>query len=234
MWRSVGRLGSVVLSTVLLIAGCGLLEESPPIATPTPSTANLLIDAGFETTNPPAWRWVNMFATFEPSSELARSGERSLELTNAPGTPTTNAAIQTVNVTDVPEFFSGYYRVDDWPEADGYLQLTVRTASDCPEPVRALRFIIAGAAEEPEPAPPDVRYVFLSRDPPVDGEWTYFAYPLREAFIARGMAVPTGFSRLDYTLELSSAASEGAVAYFDDVYLGPQSANPNRSKETRE
>jgi hypothetical protein len=78
-----------------------------------------------------------------------------------------------------------------------------------------------------------VRYVFLSRDAPVVGEWTYFAYPLREAFIAEGFALPSGFSSLDFMLEIRSSADD-AHAYFDDLYMGTQAGNPNRPKEGRE
>jgi hypothetical protein len=147
-----------------------------------------------------------------------------------------DAATQTLNVADVPEFFSGFYRVDDWPDdGSAYLQLTIRAASEGPEPVRALRFIIAGAAAEPEVPPPDLRYVFLSRDAPERGEWTYFGYPLRDAFVSEAFAVPSGFASLDVTIEVHSTTGEGGVTvHYDDLYFGPQSENPNRPKETRE
>jgi hypothetical protein len=236
--RAGGRIATIVLTAALFIAGCGLLEESPPAAMPTPSPANLLIDPGFETTNPPAWRWANAFvaSAFEPTTSIVRSGTRSAELsTDGTGAGTKNAAVQTVNTTEVPEFISGYYFVSDWPDGDAaYLQVTVRAGPGF-EPVRAIRLLLAGADREPEPAPPDVRYVFLSRDAPITREWTYFAYPIRQAFIDRGWAVPSGFVSLDVTLEIHpNSVQPRVVVFYDDVYLGPQAGNPNRPKEKRE
>lgn len=231
--RTAWRLATVAIAATLLIAGCGLLEESPPVATPTPAISNILIDPGFETSDPPAWRSLNN-SPLVSSTELARSGERSAALASDGAD---SVAVQTVSVSEMPEFLSGYYRVEEWPDsADAYLQFTVRAAGAGVEPVRALRFLIAGAAEEPEPPAPEVRFVFLSRDRPVVGEWTYFAYPVREAFVTRALAVPTGFSAIDITVEARSSGGGGEpiTAYFDDLYLGPQAGNPNRPRETRE
>jgi hypothetical protein len=236
--RSAGR-GAVLLALALVTgAACGAFEESPPPATATPTRTNILVDAGFETTNPPAWRWaIPAFAApFAPATDTVRTGTYAARLAADPANPVLASITQAIAAADVPEFFSGYYRVASWPDDENaYLEWTIRVAAQGAEPVREVRFLIAGAQVEPAPQSADARYVFLSRDPPVIGEWTYFAYPIQEALRAAG-GVPSGVTGLDVTIAIhaSGDSTEPLAAYFDDLYVGTQLGNPNRPKEHRE
>lgn len=219
--------------SAIVLAACGAFEESPPVSPPTASASNLLIDPGFETTNPPAWLALGA-ATAEvliPSEEQARSGTRGARFR----TDGLRGAVQSVSTAEFPEFLSGYYRVNSWPDdGSAYLQFSVRAPTGSFDLAPEIRFLIAGARIEPEPSP-DVPYVYLTRDAPVVGEWTYFAYPVRQAFIELRAGVPAAWASIDVTVEARS--QEGAppeVAYFDDLYFGSQIGNPNRPKETRE
>ena len=220
------------LIVLVISSGCGAFEESPPEATPTPSAMNVLVDAGFEG-SAPAW------TTFPPttstehiSADHARSGASSLAVSI--GTYPAMAAVQSVNPKDFPEFLSGYYRIDHWREGDAYLQFVVKARAANGGPDLDVRFLIAGAALPPETGP-DARYVFLSRGEPATGDWTYFAYPLKDAFEHHAGGVPTSWASIDVSLEIHGGRAGAAeTAYFDDVYLGPQAGNPNHPKQARD
>ncbi len=133
---------------------------------------------------------------------------------------------------EFPEFLSGFYRVDAWPGDGAYLRFTVYAPTGAFEAAPEIWFIIAGSA----PAPSETSLaptVFLSRAAPVIGEWTYFAYPLRQAFLDNVAAIPATWASIQVSVELRSGADGAeATAYFDDIYLGTQIGNPNRPKET--
>lgn len=210
----------------LLFAACGAFEDSPLPPMPTPTTANLFIDPGFESGT--GWIAPSLF----PDTEHAHGGERSVRLSvnGPPGSG--DAAMQSVVTAEFPEFLSGFYRVDDWPAGGAYLQFTVRAATARYEVVPEVRFIIAGTGSEAAPSSP-APAVFLSRAAPATSEWTYFAYPLRKAFFDKTAALPATWASVEVSLELRSLS--GAVqttAYFDDMYLGTQIGNPNRPKQS--
>jgi hypothetical protein len=213
-----------------LAAGCGAFEESSPPPSPVPGSANLLADGGFEGTAP-AWVVFPPAGAHELTTEQSHSGTSSIALHLSQQVGALSAT-QSLNPASFPEFLSGYYRVDGWPDGEAYLQFVVKATGGAAEEVRELRFVIAGAASDPEPAP-EARYVFLSRGAPASGEWVYFAYPIRQAFESRAGAVPQAWNSIDVSLEARSLAgeSEGTV-YFDDLFAGAQIDNPNRPKET--
>ena len=232
--RMLGRTSMILTAaSAIVLANCGAFEESPPVPPPAGAASNLLIDPGFETTNPPAWLATGATAVevLIPSEEQARNGTRSARFR----TDGLRGAVQSVNTAEFPEFLSGYYRVDSWPDdGSAYLQFSVRAPTGSFTLAPEIRFVIAGASGEPERSP-GVPYVHLSRDAPVVGEWTYFAYPLRQAFIERLAVVPETWASIDVTVEARSApGAPPVVAYFDDLYLGSQIGNPNKPKETRE
>jgi hypothetical protein len=235
VWRWVaGRTFRVLAAAAAIaLAGCGAFEESPAPPSPVPATSNLLLDPGFETTNPPAWLAVGSLTVeaLIPTEERARGGTRSAVFRS----DGLRGAVQAVATPEFPEFVSGYYRVDSWPDGgSAYLELSVRAPTGAFAPVPSVRFLLAGATADPEPSP-DAPSVFLSRDAPAAGAWTYFAYPVRQAFIDKLAAVPPSWASIDVTVEVRSAAGAPlAVAYFDDLYLGSQAGNPNRPKETRQ
>ncbi len=210
----------------LLIAGCGAFEESPTPLAPAPAAANLLVDPGFELGV--GWTATSLFL----DTQYAHGGERSMRLLvqGPPGSGDT--AMQSVVTAEFPEFLSGFYRVDDWPGGGAYLQFTVRAATARFEVVPEVRFIIAGIGSEAAPSSA-APAVFLSRDAPATGEWTYFAYPLRKAFLDKLAALPATWASVDISLELRTLSGVvQTTAYFDDIYLGTQVGNPNRPKQS--
>jgi hypothetical protein len=232
-WRTRRRIRrSAAMAPLLwaaLVAACGLLEESPPTPTPTPAASNVLIDPGFETSEPPAWLALGGegILVLPPSQETVRSGVYSARF----ATDGVRGAVQSIATAEFPEFLSGYYRVPRWPRDGAFLQVTVRAPTGAFEAVPEVRFIIAGTGAAPDPA---ARYVFLSRDRPASGDWTYFAYPVRDAFAAQG-GVPAAWASIDITVEVVATGPDvEAVAYFDDLYAGTQIGNPNRPKERRQ
>lgn len=212
----------------LVMAGCGAFQESPPEPTPAPSAANLIANPGFELASD--WMWTRPVSFSTAGSPHAGSSTLRLRVNGSGGA--VDGAMQSVNTAEFPEFLSGFYRTDEWPDDGAYLQFRVRAATGAFETVPEVRFLIAGVASEPPEEPP-ASYVFLSRAAPAIGEWTYFAYPVRQAFRDETGAIPTAWVSVDVSLELRST-SDGAdaTAYFDDIYLGPQVGNPNKPKET--
>jgi hypothetical protein len=219
---------SVALSAI--VAACGAFEESPATPTPDASSANLLVDAGFEGAAP-GWVAFPPAGADEISKDEAHSGRSSMALHLSPQVPALSVT-QSLNPAAFPEFLSGYYRVDRWPRGRGYLQFVVKAPGGTPDEVREVRFIIAGAASDPDP-PPHPPNVFLDRDGPPTDEWTYFAYPIAQAFQSVAGGVPQAWNSIDISVEAHQTADAGPVtAYFDDLYVGPQLDNPNRPKES--
>jgi hypothetical protein len=212
---------------------CGVFDESPVVPAPTPSGENLLADGGFEG-GATAWTAFPPAGAHEVTSSAAHGGASSMALRLSPSVSQL-AVTQVLNPSTFPEFVSGFYRVDQWPEEGAFLQFVVSARGAAPDETREVRFVIAGVSTAPdEENSPLVRYVFLSRDDPVVGEWTYFAYPVRYAFQVTTGRVPEAWTSIDVSVEARSLT--GAIestAYFDDLYAGPQAGNPNRPKQTR-
>ena len=79
----------------------------------------------------------------------------------------------------------------------------------------------------------NARYVYLNRDDPAVGEWTYFSYPVLDAVRKALGWDPVGWDYIETFFEARyDAKTLGTVAdadvYYDDLYLGPQAFNPNR------
>ena len=219
--RALGVL--VVAAAALIFAACGLYDEHPyalPSAT-APAGVNLLQDASFEDTG--AWTPTALTA-FSIDGERAYSGIASGELR---GTKAGAAASQPLEgLTSIPEFVSGYYRLDDWKPVDAGAEIgfrmTVRAAGDA---YYTLHFVIGGPQEAPAGLPGNEAYVFLSRAAPATGGWRYFGYPVAAAFKDRFGLSPAGMQAIELGIELRG---EGTQAWFDDVYAGTQAGNPNR------
>jgi hypothetical protein len=213
-----------------LAASCGAFEESALPHTPPAGSANVLADGGFEGTAP-AWVPFPPAGAQELTTAESHSGASSMALHLSQQIGALSVT-QSLNPAAFPEFLSGYYRVDGWPDGEAYLQFVVKATGGAPEEIRELRFVIGGAAADPEPAP-QARYVYLSRSAPASGEWVYYAYPIRQAFEASAGAVPQAWNSIDISLEARSlSGTPDATVYFDDLYAGTQVDNPNRPKET--
>lgn len=227
----------------LVLAGCGLLEESPPLLTPPATTMNSLANPGFENGDTP---WIAPpepdSVSFAVSDIAAHSGSGSggLRLSATPGETGSRVAgaSQEILGSDFPEVVSGYYRVDDWQTggAPAYLQFVVEVVGgDFADgmDVHEVRFVIAGIQQEPLFLP-QARYVLLDRAAPKTDRWTYFAYPVDKAFETRWGIAPAAWQRLRVSFELryddraAGPIDTLATAHYDDLYAGPQIDNPNR------
>jgi hypothetical protein len=234
---------TIVLLAATAAAGCGLLEAPPPLPTPTPPPSNVIFNPGFEA-GAEGWNSVAAGGAEAAVDEgHARAGERSLLLALDPITPDGGSAgaVQQVQTTALPEYLSGWYRVERW-DLDAefvYLQFVVRlrgAALPGDFQVHELRFIIAGAERDPEEPPEGAAYVYLSRDDPERGEWTYFGYPVRQTFASRFGAEPTTWESMEIALEAryvratDVAGDDGAnvLVLIDDLFAGPFIDNPNQ------
>ena len=132
--------------------------------------------------------------------------------------------------TEFPEFVSGYYYVEEWDADDSLPYLAFVVAPQAPNPpVPALRFVLGGVEREPTELP-DTLTVMVSRGPPKTGTWTYFSYPVRQAFLDRVGALPAVWLGMALRLELryeGETAPPAARVHFDVLYMGPQVGNPN-------
>lgn len=218
-------------SVWVLGQGCGVFEDLPPLATPTPIAQNLINNPGFEGGQPPWAPTEGSEQLFAVSPSAHRSGSHGLSL-QLGGLGA--AAKQPVLAMAVPEYVSGYYRVNRWApgDAQAYLEFEVAavTAAGGVEEA-SVRFIIAGLAEEP-PDAGTAGVVFLSRDGPKTGEWTYFGYPVAQAFRDELGGVPAAWDRIDITVHVGyvigpSGRAPSGEAYFDDFYMGAQAGGPN-------
>jgi hypothetical protein len=176
------------------------------------------------------------------TSTVAHSGKASAYLKmRDPAEATASKVyylIQEVNPTDFPEVVSGYYRVDNWKRgaAKQYLQFAVivfdPTNLGNQYPNYQMRYSLAGISEEPFSIV-NAFFKFLSKDDPRQGEWVYFEANVKDDFQQFWNAVPQGYSKIRVLFEVrydDKAPGNAAEAdvYYDDLYMGPADANPNK------
>jgi hypothetical protein len=88
-----------------------------------------------------------------------------------------------------------------------------------------IRYLEAGIAEDPF-AIANAKFVYLSKDEPVEGEWVPFKVNVKQDFLDLWGAVPEGYDRIRLLFEVRyddkvpGSASEADV-YYDDLYFGP-------------
>ncbi len=228
------RFGLLIVASIifpLALSACGLKGELAPILTATPSAASMLQNGGFESGDAP-WQVEPPAAV---SAARAHAGDNALSIELSSSSPPTFGASQRLTQPAIPEFVSGFFRVDNWNPASAPLHLEFFVglrgggfADGSDEHV--LHFSIAGNWH-PGGTEPENGVVFLSRDPPNTGAWTYFAYPVAQAFEARFGKAQDPVREVSVGVELAAqlpAPNTHALAYFDDLYAGPQAANPNR------
>lgn len=225
-----------------MTSACGLFEELPDVPPPSYAAENKLRNPGFEDGDAP-WRIAAgpSWSPFAITDSVARTGTRSMELALGPGDAPqgtrVTGALQEIETDIFPEFISGYYRVDEWsPNAPfQYLQFAVVIrGGDFPDggAIHEIRFPIAGAERQPLQLS-NSGWVFLSRDQPRMGEWTYFGYPLQQAFETRWGMWPQRWDSIEVFFEVrydgktDEAAPSTAKVYYDDLYAGLQIYNPN-------
>jgi hypothetical protein len=145
--------------------------------------------------------------------------------------------VQELEVQEFPEFISGYYRVDEWAKGTPkqYLQFIVIAmgATNMPGGFsnHQVRYPLAGISEDPF-AISNAYFVYIGREEPTIGQWVYFERNIKQDFQSLWGAVPEGFSKIRVLFEVRFDAKEAgapaeAEVYYDDLYMGPASENPN-------
>jgi len=222
-----------------------------PVATdcvpqaPPEGQANVFHNPGFESGRDP---WCSLHlgevAPFEVSQDLPHSGESSAYLKmRVPAEEEGNAKVfylvQEVTPEQFPELISGYYRVEHWTKGTPkqYLQFVV-IAFDVTNltvgyPNYQMRYPLAGISEEPFQIA-NAFFVFLTKEEPRTGEWVYFERNIKDDFLQFWGTVPEGFSKLRVLFEVRyddkapGPSPAEADVYYDDLYMGPASENPNK------
>ena len=212
---------------------------------PLEGQANLFHNPDFESGGDP---WCSLHpeqvSPFEVSQDFAQSGESSALLRmRVPAEEVGKAKVfylvQEVTPEEFPELISGYYRVENWTKGTPkqYLQFVV-IAFDVANltagyPNYQMRYPLAGISEEPF-AIANAFFVFLGKEEPRTGEWVYFERNIKEDFEQFWGVAPEGFSKLRILFEVryddkqAGSAPAEADVYYDSLYMGPASENPNK------
>jgi hypothetical protein len=213
---------------------------TPGAYVPPPGTANLFGNPGFEE-GTDYWFSLRAEQAVE-TSDVAHSGQASAYLKMRDPPEASGAKVyylvQEVAPPAFPELISGYYRVDNWVRGTEkqYLQFVVivfaPTNLEGAFPNHQIRFLLAGISEEPF-AISNAFFKFLSREDPRQGEWVYFESNIRKDFEELWKAVPEGYSKIRLLFEVRYDDKEvgqpaEADVYYDDLYMGPADANPNK------
>jgi hypothetical protein len=232
-------------------------STAPPVGTPAPTaearptltpgayeppagSANVFGNPGLEEGNK---YWFALHQqTVETTTTVAHSGQASAYLNMRDAAEATGAKVyylvQEVAPAEFPELISGYYRVDNWVRGTEkqYLQFVVivfaPTNLGGQYPNYQIRYPLAGISQDPFPIA-NAFFVYLGREEPRQGEWVYFETNIKEDFQEKWKAVPEGYSKIRVLFEVRyddkelGNASEADV-YYDDLYMGPAGANPNK------
>ena len=231
--KNVLRLILLLSLSVFLLAGCG-----------GGGNANLLKNPGFEKGNDP-WHTMDSSSwspSFDVTSSQAHSGKDSVHLAlKSPDVPALNrvfGVVQDIDLTDLPEYISGYYRVENWQKGTDfqYLQFVVIVFTTDPQTGQTantqIRYLLAGAPSDPFEIG-NAKFVFVTKDEPVTGQWVHFGRNIREDFQEKWGGVPQNITsirlffetRFDSPTEIQPQMA-GDI-YYDDLYLGPQSEAPS-------
>jgi len=238
--------GPTVEPTVMLTPALTPVTTDCVPQAPLEGQANLLHNPGFESGRKP---WCSLHlgevTAFEVSQALPHSGQSSAYLKmRVPAEETGDAKVfylvQEVTPEQFPELISGYYRVEKWTKGTPkqYLQFVV-IAFDVTNltvgyPNYQMRYPLAGISEEPFQIA-NAFFVFLTKEEPRTGEWVYFERNIKEDFQQYWGAVPEGFPKLRILFEVryddkqAGPSPAEADVYYDDLYMGPASENPNKS-----
>ncbi|HEU4759596.1 MAG TPA: hypothetical protein VFT91_06385 [Dehalococcoidia bacterium] len=207
-----------------------VLSPAPPRV---PATSNVFGNPGFEDGRDP---WFSLKAPDFELANVAHSGQNSAHLMMRDGPETAGAKVyylvQEVNPTEFPEVISGYYRVDNWVKGTPkqYLQFVaiVFGAENRPPefPNHQIRYLLAGISEDPFKIN-NAKFVYLSKDEPVQGEWVPFKVNVKQDFQDLWGAVPVNYERIRLLFEvrfddkIPNIGAPEADVYYDDLYFGP-------------
>jgi hypothetical protein len=223
---------------------------TPGAYVPPPGTANLFGNPGLEEGNK---YWFALHEqTVQTTTAVAHSGQASAYLKMRDAVDATGAnvyyLVQEVAPAEFPEFISGYYRVDNWKRGTEkqYLQFVVivfaptnysvdsaGTPLNVPFPNYQIRYPLLGISEQPFPIANSF-FKFIGTDSdPRQGEWVYFESNIKKDFQEFWKAVPEGYSKIRILFEVRyddkvAGVPAEADVYYDDLYMGPAAANPNK------
>ena len=224
------------LLALSVVAACGG-AQSP--------AGNLFKNPGLEEGESP---WFSLSteawgARFQVSQAAAHGGTASALLEMRAEQATEGAkvfgVVQEVSPRRFPELVSGFYRVENWSRGTPkqYLQFVVIAIGDTNlpggYPNHQIRFLLAGIDEPPFQIS-NAKFVFVNKEEPVTGRWVYFERNIKKDFEELWGAAPENFEKLRLLFEVrydDKAAGSGNVkadVYYDDLYMGPASGNPNR------
>jgi len=222
---------------------------TPGAYEPPAGSANLFGNSGFE-------QGTDYWFSLRPeqpdeTSDIAHSGQASAYLKMRDPTDATGAQVyylvQEIAPAEFPELVSGYYRVENWKRGTEkqYLQFVVIVFAptnltvdkegaplSTPFPNYQIRYPLAGISEEPFLIL-NAFFKFLGREDPRQGEWVYFETNIKEDFLEKWKAVPEGYSKIRVLFEVRYDDKEAGLpseadVYYDDLYMGPADANPNK------
>jgi hypothetical protein len=214
---------------------------TPGAYEPPAGSANVFGNPGLEEGNQ---YWYALHdQTVETVTDVAHSGLASAYLRMRDPVEATGAKVyylvQEVAPAQFPELVSGYYKVDNWKRGTEkqYLQFVVivfaPTNLGSEFPNYQIRYPLAGILEQPFPIA-NAFFKFLSSDfDPRQGEWVYFESNIKQDFQEWWGEVPEGYSKVRVLFEVRYDDKEAelpaeADVYYDDLYMGPADANPNK------
>jgi len=143
--------------------------------------------------------------------------------------------VQEITPKEMPELICGYYRVENWVKGSRHQYVQAVAIAFAPSnfpnqeaggfPNYQIRFLLAGT-DSPPFAIENGKFVFVTREEPVQGQWVPFELRLRDSFQELWGAAPEGFEKLRLLFEVrwdnkvAGAGPAQADAYYDDLYTG--------------
>ncbi len=246
--KRINKFHIIIIIIVLLVAvmiyanyqGKDTAVEPCIIQIPAEGQVNLFANHGFEQDSSP---WCVLHPPmFKVSNERAYSGQHSARLHLDESSSDIGAKVhylvQEIATEKFPEFISGYYWVDKWNKGtpDQYLQFVVGVIGAENIPLtnvsnHQIRYPLAGISSDPFGIR-NAKFVYIDTNEPRVGEWVYFERNIEEDFEQLWGSVPKNFSSIRYFFEVrydnkTAGSSTEAIVYYDDLYLGPVSDNPN-------
>ena len=212
------------------------------IQSPINGQPNIFQNSGFEAGAAP---WCVLSPPmFEVSTDQYHSGQASacMQL-DEPARSTgimLRYLVQEMAPTEFPEFISGYYRVDKWNKGTPkqYLQFVIIVFESTNSPYIdygvsnfQIRYPLAGISEDPFSIG-NAKFVYIGTEEPQIGEWVYFERNIKQDYEQLWGSVPEGFTFIRILFEVryddkEIGAPAEAKVYYDDLYLGVASENPN-------
>jgi hypothetical protein len=202
-------------------------------------TGNLLANPGFEEGKEP---WYSMETSgwgdpFEVSDAVAHSGQYSAHLSlRPPAQPNPHqvfGAVQSLTPSSFPELLSGFYRVENWKKGTEfqYIQFVVIAVLPGDAGNIQIRYLLGGAASEPFEIG-NAKFVFVSKEEPLVGEWVHFERNIRDDFQQQWGEAPEDVQELRvffearYDTPTATQPEIGGDVYYDDLYVGSKAEAP--------